>query len=64
MLDGVLGLLDGPEHVAAEGEDGALVTVVGHLEGPLRACTDLLDETLVGGQTQQSSGKRSGLPAI
>ena len=53
MLEGVLGLLDGAEHVAAEGEDPAVVAVVEDLEGRLGAGADVLDEALVRRQAQQ-----------
>jgi hypothetical protein len=47
VLDSVLGLVARAEHVAAEGEDAAVVAVVGHLERDLVAAPDLLDQSLV-----------------
>ena len=56
MLDGVLGLLGGAEHVAAEGEDAAVVAVVDRLERGLGAAADELDEAVVGGEAEQPGG--------
>ena len=62
MLHGVLGLLRGGEHVAAESQDRAVMAVEDGLEGRLRAVAHVLDETLVGGQPQQPRGNpRAGV---
>ncbi len=56
VLDGVLGLLEGADHVAAEREDAAMVAVVDGLERRLGAGTDELDEAIVGGEAEQPCG--------
>ena len=58
VLDGVLGLLGGAEHVAAEGEDAAVMAVIDGLERGLGAATEQLDEPVVGGEAQQPAGIR------
>jgi hypothetical protein len=44
LLDGVLGLLLGPEQVTAEAEDSGGVPLVEHLEGSVVAGADEVDE--------------------
>lgn len=53
LLDGVLGLLRGDQHVAAEGEQAAVVAVVDELEGALVAGSDGLDQAAVAGGPEQ-----------
>jgi len=53
VLDGVLRLLRGAEHVAAEREDAAVVAIVDDLEGRLGARADVVDKALVGSDAQQ-----------
>ena len=53
MLNGVLGLLARPEHVAAEAQDPGAVALEDHLEGELVAAPDLLDEAVVAGKGEQ-----------
>ena len=48
LLDSVLGLLLGAEHVAAEREQPAVVAVVDHLECGFVPAPDLVDQALVG----------------
>jgi hypothetical protein len=52
VLDRVLGLLDGAEHVAAEGKDAAVVAIEDRFEGCLGAAADALDEPVVGCEAQ------------
>jgi hypothetical protein len=47
LLHGVLGLVGGAEHVPAEGQDAAVVTVVQRLEGRLATAPHLLHEPVV-----------------
>ena len=53
VLDRVLGLVGRAEHVAAEGQDAAMVALVDLLEGGLRSRAHQGDEPLVRGQPQQ-----------
>jgi hypothetical protein len=53
LLDGVLRLVPGAEHVAAEREQVAVVTLVEGLEGRVTAGADPLDEPLVGREPEQ-----------
>jgi hypothetical protein len=61
VLDGVLGLLHGAEHVAAEGEDAAVMARVHDLEGRFRAAAQRIDESLVRSQPQEA--RRDARPA-
>jgi hypothetical protein len=54
VLDGVLGLLHGPQHVAAEGEHAAVVAVVQRVERGHRPPAHLVHQALVPGQVQQA----------
>ena len=52
VLDRILGLLRTTEHVAAEGQNLAMVTVIQRLEGGSSALPDKVDEMCVAGDTQ------------
>jgi hypothetical protein len=54
VLDGVLGLLAGAEHVTAEGEDAGAMTLEGDFEGELVPAPDLLDDPLVAREREQA----------
>ena len=56
VLDGVLGLLDRAEHVAAEREHAPVVADVERLERRLGAAAQELDEPLVGGEPEEARG--------
>jgi hypothetical protein len=55
VLDRVLALLAGADHVAAEGEDPAVVTIVDGLEGRLVTATDQADELVVAREPQAAA---------
>ena len=57
LLDGVLGLLGGAEHVAAEGQHAAMVARVKDLEGRLGAAPQQVDQSLVRRQPEQARAK-------
>ena len=60
MLDRVLGLLGGAQHVTAEAEDAAQMALVEHLEGRLGAAADVGDEAFVGRRARNGAdGRRS-----
>jgi hypothetical protein len=52
VLDRILGLLRAAEHVAAEGQNLAVVTVVQRLEGGSSALPDKVDEMCIAGDAQ------------
>src|SRR4051794_28498539 len=60
VLDGVLGLLEVAEHVAAEGQQRPRVAVVDGLEGALVPATDQRDEAFVGLPPDESGCSRYG----
>jgi hypothetical protein len=57
VLDRILGLVDGAEHMAAERQHAAVVAVVEHLERGDRAAARLLDQPGVAGQPEQPGGE-------
>ena len=53
LLEDVLGVLSGAEHVAAEGKEPGLVALHERLEGALMTSPDECDQPLVGLQPEQ-----------